>query len=96
MSTSSSIPSVQALAAEPVAPIKTPISIVNFSASDDSGARLLENITLDIAPGENVAVIGTAGGGTEALADAIARLVWPENGRIAVNGTDLLRTAGSR
>ncbi len=83
-------PSVQALAPEPVPPIATPISIVNFSASDDSGARLLENITMDIRPGETVAVIGTAGGGTEALADAIARLVWPENGRIAVNGSDLL------
>ena len=83
-------PSVQALASESVPPIETPISILNFSASDDSGARLLQNITIDIRPGETVAVIGTAGGGTEALADAIARLVWPENGRIAVNGSDLL------
>lgn len=83
-------PSVQALATEPVPPIETPISLVNFSASDDSGARLLENITLDMRPGENVAVIGTAGGGTEALADAIARLVWPDNGRVAINGVDLL------
>ncbi|WP_119387845.1 ABC transporter transmembrane domain-containing protein [Taklimakanibacter lacteus] len=83
-------PAVQALASKPATPIETPISIYNFSASDDSGARLLENITLDIRPGENVAVIGTAGGGTEALADAIARLVWPENGRISVNGADLL------
>jgi len=83
-------PEVEALTPGPVAPITTPISIANFSASDDSGARLLENITLDIRPGESVAVIGTAGGGSEALADAIARLVWPENGRITVNGSDLL------
>jgi putative ABC transport system ATP-binding protein len=83
-------PSVQAVTAEPVPQITTPISLANFSASDDSGARLLENITLDIRPGESVAVIGTAGGGSEALADAMARLVWPENGRIAVNGSDLL------
>jgi len=80
---------VQELNGKPVAPITTPISITNFSASDDSGARLLENITLDIRPGENVAVIGTAGGGTEALADAMVRLVWPEQGRVAINGTDL-------
>lgn len=83
-------PEVQAVAKGPVTPITTPISLTNFSASDDSGARLLENITLDMRPGENVAVIGTAGGGTEALADAMVRLVWPEQGRVAVNGTDLL------
>lgn len=83
-------PAVQEVNGKPVPPITTPISMVNFSASDDSGAKLLENITLDIRPGENVAVIGTAGGGTEALADAMVRLVWPEQGRVAINGTDLL------
>lgn len=83
-------PSVQEMTSKPVTPITMPISITNFSASDDSGARLLENVTLDLRPGENVAVIGTAGGGTEALADAMARLVWPEQGRVAINGTDLL------
>src|SRR5262245_22228146 len=75
---------------DPVPPIATPIQVVNYSASDDSGARLLENVSLDIKPGEKLAIVGTAGGGTEALADAIARLLWPDSGRIAVNGSDLL------
>jgi putative ABC transport system ATP-binding protein len=83
-------PAIQDVTSGPVAPIKTPISVVNFSASDDSGARLLENITLDMRPGESVAVIGTAGGGSEALADTLVRLVWPEQGRVTVNGEDLL------
>lgn len=83
-------PKVQELSSDPVPPITTPIQINNFSASDDSGARLLDNITLDVKPGEKVAIIGTAGGGTEALADAMARLVWPDSGRIAINGADLL------
>ncbi len=83
-------PKLQEIEPDPVAPIATPIQVVNFSASDDSGARLLENVTLDIRPGEKVAIIGTAGGGTEALADALARLVWPDSGRVAINGTDLL------
>jgi putative ABC transport system ATP-binding protein len=83
-------PKLQDIVSEPVPPIATPIQVVNFSASDDSGARLLENISLDIKPGQKVAIVGTAGGGTEALADAIARLLWPDSGRIAINGTDLL------
>jgi putative ABC transport system ATP-binding protein len=83
-------PKLQDIMSDPVPPIATPIQVVNFSASDDSGARLLENISLEIKPGEKLAIIGTAGGGTEALADAIARLVWPDSGRVAVNGSDLL------
>jgi putative ABC transport system ATP-binding protein len=83
-------PKLQEITPDAVPPIATPIQVVNFSASDDSGARLLENISLDIKPGEKLAIIGTAGGGTEALADAIARLVWPDSGRIAINGGDLL------
>lgn len=83
-------PKVQNIVSDPVPPIATPIQVVNFSASDDSGARLLENVSIDIKPGEKLAIIGTAGGGTEALADAIARLVWPDSGRIAINGNDLL------
>ncbi|MGE0004340.1 MAG: ABC transporter transmembrane domain-containing protein [Parvibaculaceae bacterium] len=83
-------PKLQELAPERAPSITTPIQVVNFSASDDSGARLLENVTLDIKPGEKVAIIGTAGGGTEALAEAIARLIWPDSGRIAINGADLI------
>ncbi|MFZ5673885.1 MAG: ABC transporter transmembrane domain-containing protein [Pseudomonadota bacterium] len=83
-------PAIQDVTSGPVKPIATPISVVNFSASDDSGARLLENITLDMRPGETVAVIGTAGGGSEALADTLVRLVWPEQGRVTINGEDLL------
>src|SRR5262245_61510680 len=82
-------PEIQALQPKPMPSITTPVSMVNFSASDDSGARLLENVTLDMRPGESVAVIGTADG-SEALADAIARLVWPESGRITVNSSELL------
>jgi putative ABC transport system ATP-binding protein len=83
-------PKLQEIMSDPVPPIATPIQVVNFSASDDSGARLLENVSLDIKPGEKLAIVGTAGGGTEALADAIARLLWPDSGRIAINGSDLL------
>jgi putative ABC transport system ATP-binding protein len=82
-------PKIQALVSDPIPPITAPIAFSSFSASDDSGARLLEKISLDIKPGEKVAVVGTAGAGAEALADAIVRQLWPENGRISVGGSDL-------
>ncbi len=82
-------PKIQALVATPVNPIDAPIVFNNFSASDDSGARLLEKVSFDIKLGEKVAIVGTAGAGAEALADAIVRQLWPDNGRISIDGSDL-------
>ena len=82
-------PKIQTLVTGPVQPLTTPVSFNSFSASDDSGARLLDNISFDIKPGEKVAIVGTAGAGTEALGDAIIRQLWPDNGRIIVGGADL-------
>ena len=44
---------------------------------------------MEVRPGEKLAIVGTAGGGTEALAEALVRLLWPDSGRISVKGRDL-------
>ncbi len=67
-----------------------PLAAVNLSLVDDSGAMLLERVSFQIKPGETVAIVGTANGGGEALAEALARLNWPESGKIAAGGADLL------
>ena len=63
------------------APITEPLGAINLSLADDSGARLLERVSLQIKPGETVALVGTAASGAEALAEAFARLIWPESGK---------------
>ena len=65
-------------------PLSEPLAAVNLTLSDDSGARLLERVSLQIERGETVAIVGTAAGGAEALAEAFARLVWPNGGKITV------------
>ena len=82
-------PSLQTLVVEPVPPITTPISVVNLSATDDSGAKLLEKISVEVKPGERVAIVGTPGGGAEALGESLARLLWPDSGRVSVADGDL-------
>ena len=52
--------------------------------------RLLEHVSLEIKPGETVAIVGNSGSGAEALAEAFARLIWPEQGRITIDGKDIL------
>ena len=83
-------PKLQALTTEPVKPLTDPLCAASLTLSDDSGARLLERVTAQIRPGETVAIVGTTGSGGEALADAFARLIWPESGKVAVGSQDLL------
>ncbi len=58
--------------------------------ADGSGARTLDNVSLKIDRGETVAVIDNAGNGGEALAEALARIVWPVSGRVMLGDTDIL------
>lgn len=83
-------PKVQAISLEPVGPLGDPLAAVNLSVIDDSGATLLERVSFQVKPGETVAVVTTASGGGEALAEAFARLNWAESGKVVVGGTDLL------
>jgi energy-coupling factor transporter ATP-binding protein EcfA2 len=52
------------------------------------GSTLLDAVSLDIAAGDFTAVIGTNGAGKTTLVQAIAGVVAPPRGRIAVAGLD--------
>ncbi|MBZ9603510.1 ABC transporter ATP-binding protein [Phyllobacterium chamaecytisi] len=83
-------PRIQALAPDPVNRLEHSLHAVNLTLSDDSGAPLLRHVTLEIKPGETAAIVGNSGSGAEALAEAFARLIWPEQGRITIDGKDIL------
>lgn len=83
-------PAIQAVSFEATAPLDGPLSAINLTVADDSGARTLEHLSIQFAPGEFTAIIGGAAAGGEALAEALGRIVWPESGRITVGKTDLL------
>ena len=53
------------------------------------GARdVLHGLTLDVAPGRTVAVVGPTGSGKSTLAALLVRLVDPRTGRVLIDGTD--------
>lgn len=83
-------PKIQAPAAELPRPLAHPLAAVNLSLVDDSGAKLLERVSVQVNPGETVAVIGRTAAGGDALADAFGRIIWPESGRVTAGGEDLL------
>lgn len=54
-----------------------------------TGIRALKDFSLEIRPGEKVAVIGRTGAGKSTLAQLLIRMYDPQQGAIELDGTDL-------
>jgi ATP-binding cassette, subfamily C, bacterial CydD len=61
---------------------------VSFSYPARPGL-VLDEVDLELAPGETVALVGKSGSGKSTVAALLLRLVDPAEGRIAVGGVDL-------
>ncbi|WP_104665133.1 ABC transporter transmembrane domain-containing protein [Ensifer adhaerens] len=79
-------PKVQAVATTAAVPLAGPLAAVNLTVIDDGGSTLLDHVSLQVQPGEKVALMG----GGEVLAEAFGRLVWPASGKVVVGGQDIL------
>ena len=62
------------------------VGIEGVSKSFRTGVTALEDITLDIRPGEFISLIGPSGCGKSTLLRIIGDLIQPTSGRIVVNG----------
>ncbi len=60
---------------------------VSFSYKDE-GPKVLDNIQLSIASGENVAFVGGSGSGKSTLVNLLLGLYAPEEGRILIDGQE--------
>jgi ATP-binding cassette, subfamily B, bacterial HlyB/CyaB len=61
---------------------------VSFRYRPD-GAEVLKKVSLQIAPGEVVGIVGRSGSGKSTLTKLIQRLYAPEHGRVLVDGMDM-------
>ncbi len=58
--------------------------------------RAVRRVSLDLAPGETLGLVGESGCGKSTLGKAVVRLVQPSRGRIVFEGRDITRMGRSR
>ncbi|WP_134681577.1 ABC transporter ATP-binding protein [Paracoccus ravus] len=66
-----------------------PLAMQRLFLRNEFGSPLLEDVSLQVAPGETLAVIGESGGGAPVIGEVFAGLVAPSQGRIVLGERDL-------
>lgn len=61
---------------------------VSFFYSDGNGENVLSDFSLQVDPGETVALVGATGGGKTTIVNLLCRFYEPQSGTILVDGVD--------
>ncbi|HET8980764.1 MAG TPA: thiol reductant ABC exporter subunit CydD [Solirubrobacteraceae bacterium] len=74
----------------PPSPAEVPVVLENVSfAYPGRPAPVLTGVTLELLPGETVALVGESGAGKSTVAALVLGLLEPDGGRVAIGGIDL-------
>jgi ABC-type multidrug transport system fused ATPase/permease subunit len=65
------------------------LSVEGLAFAYDPDQPLLREVTFEAEPGRTVAVVGATASGKSTLTTLLSRLVDPDRGRVAIDGTDL-------
>jgi ABC-type multidrug transport system fused ATPase/permease subunit len=84
-------PKVVQTAAEPVPSLKGGIEFKDMEFSYTGREKVLSGFSLDIRPGETVALVGHTGAGKSSIAKLVARYYEFQGGQLLVDGRDIRR-----
>ncbi|GAB4365861.1 MAG: ABC transporter ATP-binding protein [Elainellaceae cyanobacterium] len=68
------------------------VSLYNISKQFSASVCALDNVSIEILPGELVAILGSSGCGKTTLLRVIAGLEQPTTGQVVINGRDVTQT----
>lgn len=68
---------------------KGELALERVSFAYDRGVPVLEEVDLQVRPGETLAIVGATGSGKSTIADLLLRLIDPTAGRVLLDGRDL-------
>lgn len=71
------------------APTRGEVRFEGVDFSYDPDRRLIEDLTLDVKPGQTVAIVGPTGAGKTTLVNLILRFYELDGGRITLDGQDI-------
>ena len=75
--------------AKPLTNVKGAIEVQNVTFAYDGALDVLHNVTLSVASGETIAIVGPSGGGKSTLCQLIPRFYEVESGRIFIDGQNI-------
>lgn len=73
----------------PIEQVRGELSFENVNFAYSSGTEVLRDITLSVAPGETIAVIGQTGSGKSTLMKLLLRFYSPTSGKVLLDGIDI-------
>jgi ATP-binding cassette, subfamily B, bacterial MsbA len=79
----------EAKKAKPLAFKKGAVELKHVSFSYHAGLPVLKDISITVAAGKKVALVGESGGGKSTLLNLILRFYDPQKGRVLVDGQDI-------
>ena len=75
--------------AKPLADVKGAIKVEDVSYAYEGDLDVLRHVSLDVQPGETIAIVGPSGGGKTTLCQLIPRFYDVDSGTISIDGQDI-------